>query len=178
MRNRCHNPSVASYADYGARGIKVCDRWQSFENFIADMGERPEGMTVERVDSNGNYEPSNCRWATRTEQGANKRNNLMLSDGKETLHLAEWARRLNISHAAILRRLANGWDEKRAVTEPAPERPNGKLTIEQAQFALDNFPRLSAPKIGEMIGTSGTSVLNIVKRKTFKYLERSVAQAA
>lgn len=71
---RCESPANEQWKNYGGRGISVCERWMEFENFIADMGPRPPGLTIERINNDGNYEPSNCKWATMSEQNRNKRN--------------------------------------------------------------------------------------------------------
>ena len=73
MRRRCNSPKDTGYKDYGGRGIKVCQRWNKFNNFLADMGERPKGYSLERIDVNGNYEPKNCKWIPMSEQGQNTR---------------------------------------------------------------------------------------------------------
>lgn len=80
MRRRCHNPNGSHWAGYGGRGIKVCDRWDKFEHFLADMGERPEGKTLDRIDGNGHYEPGNCRWATAKEQAENRGGKFVIRD--------------------------------------------------------------------------------------------------
>ena len=115
-KQRCHNPNNDKYKWYGARGIEMCAEWRAdFCSFVADMGERPEGMTLDRKDVNGNYEPSNCKWATPLEQGANKRNNRILVIGGESMHLSEAARRYNLKVGTIWRRLGLGWTDEQAV---------------------------------------------------------------
>lgn len=86
MRQRCGNPNATAYAAYGGRGIKVCDAWEnSFAAFYADMGARPEGTTLDRIDTNGDYAPGNCKWSTPKEQGANRRKYATRSDSKTGL---------------------------------------------------------------------------------------------
>ena len=90
MKARCQNPASTKFGVYGLRGIKVCERWQCFENFYADMGERPIGLSLDRIDTNGNYEPGNCRWASQREQQRNRTNNkLTLESARQIVHLAK-----------------------------------------------------------------------------------------
>lgn len=118
MLNRCYNEKTPNYANYGARGIAVCQRWrESFENFLADMGERPEGKTLDRYpDKNGNYEPENCRWATYQEQNRNRRSNSLLTYNGVTKCIAEWAAEFNVNADAISWRLKRGWSAHEALT--------------------------------------------------------------
>jgi hypothetical protein len=118
MRQRCGNPRNRRFRNWGGRGIKVCERWADFENFLADMGIRPHGTTLDRRDTNGHYEPGNCRWATPTEQGRNSRRNHLIEHNGERLCLAEWATKLGIAAATIRKRLKLGWPTERALTTP------------------------------------------------------------
>lgn len=104
MRQRCINPNVRQYPNYGGRGIKVCDRWEVFENFLADMGAQPSGLTLDRIDVDGDYEPDNCRWADMTTQENNRTNNHRLTFNGETLGVTEWERRTTISRHTLLKR--------------------------------------------------------------------------
>lgn len=123
MLQRCTNPNNPAYPDYGGRGISVCVRWESFDAFLTDMGDRPLGMTLERIDNDGDYHPGNCRWATRAEQNANRRGARLLSHGGETLRISEWARRLGVRETRIRERLNKGWTVSQAVSTP-PSRRN------------------------------------------------------
>lgn len=115
MKRRCLNPKVREFARYGGRGITVCARWMEFENFLADMGEPHPGMSIDRINVDGNYEPGNCRWATATEQSRNQRSNRMLTIDGETLCVAAWAERSGVNKGAVYARLALGWPERDAV---------------------------------------------------------------
>ena len=121
MRQRCNDKGNINYANYGGRGIAVCDRWASFENFLVDMGERPEGMTLDRFpDQNGNYEPSNCRWATMQEQQSNRRDNMMIEVDGKTQTLTQWSREAGLDPRLVSVRIRKlGWDAKRALNMEA-----------------------------------------------------------
>ena len=109
MWHRCIKPGAVGYADYGGRGITVCDRWKSFENFFADMGERPEGTTLDRIDVNGNYEPKNCRWATDLQQNNNRTNSRVLTLDGKSMSVSEWSRELGVPRIRLANRVRRGW---------------------------------------------------------------------
>ena len=102
MKSRCLNRGNNRFSSYGARSITVCDRWLVFENFLADMGERPEGRSLDRINNDGDYEIGNCRWATRQEQAANQRQTKRVVLNGEVLHQAEAARRAGVSPSTII----------------------------------------------------------------------------
>ena len=108
MKKRCSTPSMTAYKYYGGRGIIVCERWQKFENFLYDMGEKPEGLSIDRIDQNGNYEPSNCRWASTKTQMRNRRNSRSISAFGETKTIPEWAESTGLSYYTIYLRLKSG----------------------------------------------------------------------
>lgn len=114
---RCTNSNHHSYANYGARGINVCERWLKFENFLSDMGECPQGMSLDRINNNGNYEPSNCRWADSITQTRNQRDNKLITAFGKTLCLSAWSEQSGIKRETISRRLELGWDTEKAVSQ-------------------------------------------------------------
>ena len=110
MWERCTRTKHRHWKDYGGRGIKVCERWESLENFIADVGRRPSAThSIDRIDNDGNYEPGNVRWATRVEQHRNKRTNHLLTFNGETLPISEWAERTGLGKTTIRQRIHRGW---------------------------------------------------------------------
>ena len=127
MRGRCFNENDDRYADYGGRGVTVCDRWRdSFADFMADMGPRPAGTSLDRIDVNGDYEPSNCRWATPKEQMRNRR---MHANKPCVTELAE---RGEIPYIVLRTRLTRGWSLDRATKEPVHQKKDSLSALARA----------------------------------------------
>lgn len=122
MRKRCLNPNHPSYSGYGGRGISICKRWDNFERFLDDMGERPAERSLDRINNDGNYEPENCRWATAEEQRNNTRKTVKLTFHGVTRTLTAWARALDMPVCTLHARIKRGWPIGRALTEKVRRR--------------------------------------------------------
>lgn len=122
LRRRCTEEAHHHYPEYGGRGINYDTRWDDFENFLADMGPRPEGTTLDRMDPDGNYTAENCRWATAREQVNNLRTNVVLTIGPLSLSISDWAELVGIPRSAIYPRIARGWSHVDAVCKPIDTR--------------------------------------------------------
>lgn len=123
MRKRCMNPLHHSYSLYGGRGITICERWGDYSNFLADMGEVPDNIhSLDRIDFNGNYEPTNCRWADKKTQANNTRANIFIKYRGELLTLKQWAEKLRIPYACVYQRIFKlSWPIEKAFTEPVQQ---------------------------------------------------------
>jgi hypothetical protein len=108
MRARCNNPNNTEFHNYGGRGITICKQWDDFAVFFADMGARPEGLSIERINVNGNYEPTNCKWADIGEQANNKQSSIRITHNGETKTMTQWARQLGKAHGTLAYRIAHG----------------------------------------------------------------------
>ena len=123
MRERCRSPNHAMFANYGGRGIAVCERWDDFAAFLADMGRKPSPQhSIDRIDNDGNYEPGNCRWASAEEQSRNRRNVYAITIGGKTATLTEWCSVYGTNPAAALRRISRGATPEAAVSTPLRHR--------------------------------------------------------
>lgn len=118
MRARCNNPTDSAYANYGGRGIRVCQRWETFALFRLDMGDRPDGHQLDRIDNDGDYEPSNCRWVLPKVNLNNKRTSRRVTWAGESLTVTQWAERMGMHPRTLFNRLGRGWSLERAMTEP------------------------------------------------------------
>lgn len=115
MKTRVYNKNREGYKNYGGRGIKICNRWSDFGSFLADMGEKPKGLSLERINNDGNYEPDNCKWATFQEQTNNARSNRKLTYKGATLGVFQWSRKINIKKSTLFRRLNAGWSTEKTL---------------------------------------------------------------
>jgi len=119
MKDRCLNPRSKDYANYGGRGVSVCEKWLTFEGFFEDMGNRPSlEHSLDRIDNDGHYSKENCHWATQRQQHRNKRTNKIIEFNGESLCAIEWAERLSMPDSTLHSRLDRGWSVERALTEP------------------------------------------------------------
>lgn len=111
MKKRCEKPSSAAYKWYGGRGIKVCERWsKSFQSFIDDMGFPPEGLQIDRINNDGDYEPGNCRWVTSKQNNGNRRSNVVITLYDESRTITEWGKELKVPAPTLFSRLYAGYE--------------------------------------------------------------------
>lgn len=136
MITRCNNKKYRDYKRYGGRGITVCKEWLDFETFVKDMGERPEGKSIDRIDTLKGYYKENCRWATPKEQGRNRRDSKQITFRGKTQNLPSWADELNINESLLYNRIRQGWTIKKAATTPQKERLGGKENLAKKYVAL------------------------------------------
>lgn len=122
MKSRCDNPKNKFYADYGGRGIGYCDEWKNFEAFFADMGEAPEGLSLERIENSKGYSKGNCKWATRKEQQNNRRNTKMIEYEGKMWPKQIIAERFGIDSCTLMGRIRRGWPIEKALTHPIDTR--------------------------------------------------------
>ena len=116
MMMRCYHPSSHKYPRYGGRGISVCDRWHDFDRFLEDMGPRPAGCTLDRVNNDGDYCPENCRWADAIIQNRNRSDNRLISFRGRTQCLTAWAEEIGLNRTTLRKRIDMGWPIEKALT--------------------------------------------------------------
>jgi RNA polymerase sigma factor (sigma-70 family) len=164
MKQRCYNNKHEAYKKYYGRGITVCDRWRnSFINFLKDMGERPIGKTLDRINNNGNYEPSNCKWSTLKEQARNTRRNVFIDGMIQT----DFCRKNNISLGSVTNRRNLGWDEKEVII--GHHRPNiGKRSSCEKHFKEFKITIMNKFKKSADVIISYLSLLDAKEREILK----------
>lgn len=156
IKSRCFNQKVPEYKHYGGRGITMCQRWiDSFENFLADMGSKPSKLhSIDRIDNNGNYEPSNCRWASFNEQANNKRSNRLVIINSKSKTMSEWATENGLNREIVHKRLRRGWSGESLIASPM-----------QAQKISYCGKNASIPEWSEITGIKTATLYWRIKQK-------------
>jgi hypothetical protein len=163
---RCTNPKTRGFHRYGGRGISVCDRWRaSFADFFADMGERPSRHhSLDRIDTNGHYEPGNCRWATPRTQQRNKRSVRMLTVHGERDSLAAWAERFGLSISRVHQRLRLGWSEEEAIATPPGAKRASRPPMARTHWLTMDGERLPLVEWARRYGVESTRIATRIRR--------------
>lgn len=180
MMQRCNDAHSKQYQNYGARGVMVCVRWRVFENFLADMGERPEGRTLDRYPNHaGNYEPGNCRWATPTEQANNTRANLRLEYKGQAYSAAELARIAKVPISTIWNRLKRKWSVEETVSGIRARGPNPRIGKPAPPTSIMRGSKhgqsvLTEEGVLEIRRVGGTPVANRALAEKFGVQERNI----
>ena len=169
MRSRCYNEHDKSYKWYGEKGIIVCDAWKNsyikFKEWAQSNGYK-DGLTIERININGNYEPNNCCWKTISEQANNRSDNIDITYNGETKTLKQWAAQIDIPYQTLQFRICDaGWNVERAFTEPLAHIKNQNITEKILEIHA-NHPEYSGCKIAKMAGCGPTKVYKILKNIT------------
>jgi hypothetical protein len=137
MKARCFRKTHSKYKNWGGRGITVCERWLNFENFLSDMGEAPKGLSIERIDNDGNYEPSNCRWATIQEQNKNRTTKRLITANGKTQSVIEWCQELGVKRSFLNSRIIRNWTDDEIINNPKKISKNQKKRNEKVERKCD-----------------------------------------
>lgn len=171
MKARCDNQNDEHHRKfYFDRGITYCERWKSFENFLADMGERPEGATLERKDNNKGYSPDNCEWATRKTQCRNRRSNLTYTINGKTQIATDWATEYGMLGSKVHQRLGYGWtiEEALGITKRPMMRSRARFSLEQEDLICADFDLMGGKLAAQKWGVTYHAIWNIVSRHRAK----------
>jgi hypothetical protein len=174
MITRCRNPKHVFFGRYGGAGITVCERWLTYENFLADMGPRPPGLTIDRIKNERGYEPGNCRWATRKEQQRNRKCCRYLELNGRRLLIQDWAQELGVNISTLSERLRKGWSVERTLTTPVDRSrshaPIRKLTPDQVRQIRERHAANAATtdSLAEEFGVTKNSIDMILQRLSWR----------
>lgn len=173
MKSRCNNPNVERYPHYGGRGIKVCDRWNNYSNFLSDMGRKPAGHSIERVNVDGNYEPSNCRWIPLSRQAHNKTNSAFIFECGNRITMTDFSRKYGIPVSTLFNRIDRGITDveflkKKSLMRRGEESTRAKLTTQNVNSVRKQFSEgVIVSQIARNLGVSHGCIQGIIKKRTW-----------